>query len=75
MYILCFRISQSLLNTNSIFQMADSSLITRLSDWFSISPPLTTNQLDCVSELREVVKQRPRPTHVPAAPDNKQLTR
>ena len=48
--------------------MADSSLISRLSDWSSISSPLaplTPNQLDMVSELGEVVKTRPRPPHLP----------
>ena len=49
--------------TDSIFQMEESSLITRLSDWSSISSPLapiTIDQLDCVSELGKVVIQRAR---------------
>jgi hypothetical protein len=41
--------------------MAEFSLITRLSDWPSISSPLapiTIDQLDCVSELGKMVTQR-----------------
>eukprot|EP00092_Neocalanus_flemingeri_P004451 GFUD01004786.1.p1 GENE.GFUD01004786.1~~GFUD01004786.1.p1 ORF type:complete len:913 (+),score=335.84 GFUD01004786.1:66-2804(+) len=58
--------------------MADSSLISRLSDWSSISSPLaplSTDQLDLLSDLGEVVKCRPRPLHLPPPQSTPQTDR
>ena len=64
--LLCRQVSVGIIVIDVIvFQMSD--LISRLSDWSSLSSPLaplTESQQEIISQVGEETRERPRPPHI-----------